>query len=297
MINEDATQNENNVPNAIKHVIVVMSGKGGTGKTTVAVNLALSAIDNEKVCLADCDVEEPNDNLFLNLPVKKISDVCLMVPEINISKCDHCGKCSDFCRYSAIAILPKNHLIFEELCHGCGGCSIVCPKGAISEKPKKIGEMRRAEKGNLEFYEGVLDIGQPMAPPVIREIKRRLDAHKLTILDAAPGAACATMETLKGSNYCILVTEPTPFGLHDLKVAVQAVRKLGIPFGIVLNMDGIGNDAVEKYCTFEKIPVLLKIPYDRKIAELYSKGIPFIEKMPEFKKEFLRMLNFIRGSI
>ncbi|MBC2764310.1 MAG: 4Fe-4S binding protein, partial [ANME-2 cluster archaeon] len=258
-------------------IISVASGKGGTGKTTIATNLGLS-IDN--VALLDCDVEEPDSHLFLDIDLEKVEDVYLSVPVIDEEKCDFCGKCSKFCQYNAIGVLPSKVLLFPQLCHGCGGCALVCPKGAISEEKRIIGIIEGGTSSGIEFYHGVLNIGEPMATPVIKTLKKRISKGKNAILDSSPGASCPAVETIRGSDFCLLVTEPTPFGLYDLKLAVEVVKHLNIPFGVVINRDGIGDDRVEKFCMERNIPILMKIPQSEDIARLYSNGKPFVLEMP-----------------
>ncbi|MGP8320795.1 MAG: ATP-binding protein [Methanosarcinaceae archaeon] len=273
--------------------IAIASGKGGTGKTTLAVNLALALKD---VQLFDCDVEEPNCHLFLDLNLEKVEDVNIPTPIIDKSKCDLCGKCSEFCRFNAIAVLPKDIMVFPALCHGCGGCTIVCPKEAISEEDRSIGviESNKGSSSGFEFYRGLLNIGEPMASPVIAALKKHIDMGRTAIIDSPPGTACPVITSVGDVDYCILVTESTPFGLHDLLLAINVVRTLKIPFGVIINRYDIGDKKVEEYCGSQGISILMKIPHDRKIARLYSEGIPFIVRMPEWKDSFVRLFNTIR---
>jgi MinD superfamily P-loop ATPase len=275
-------------------IVSIASGKGGTGKTSVAVNMALS-IGN--VQLLDCDVEEPNVHLFLHPDINRVEPVSILVPVVNEELCDHCGKCAEFCRYNAIFVSPERVLIFPELCHSCGGCTLVCPKKAITEDKHKIGTLKLASTGDLELVYGELEVGEPMAVPVIREVKRHIDSSRNVILDSPPGTSCPVIETVKGSNFCILVTEPTPFGLHDLKIMVQVLDGMRTPFGIVVNRAGIGDKKVYEYCREKNIPILLEIPYQRKIAELYSRGVPFSLEMPEWKEKFQTLFNEIRELV
>ena len=274
--------------------IAVASGKGGTGKTTVATNLALSVGD---VRLLDCDVEAPDSHIFLDLKLEKVEDVCLYVPVIDEDRCTFCGECARFCQYHALAVLPKTVLRFLELCHGCGGCTLVCPEDAITEEKRAIGAIEGGKTDGIDFYQGLLNIGEPLATPIIKALKKRADGRKDVILDAPPGNACPVIETISGADYCILVAEPTPFGLHDLKLAVDVVRKLGIPFGVVINRDGVGDDGVERYCLSEKIPIIMRVPQDMEIAKLYSKGRPFATELPEWKERFRELFEMIKGEV
>jgi MinD superfamily P-loop ATPase len=275
-------------------IISIASGKGGTGKTSVAVNMALS-IGN--VQLLDCDVEEPNAHLLLHSKISRTKPVYVLVPSVNEELCDYCGKCSKFCQYNAIFVSPEKVLLFPELCHNCGGCTLVCPKKAITEDKHKIGTLKLASASDLELVYGELEVGEPMAVPVIRGVKEHIDNSKNVILDSPPGTSCPVIETVKGSDFCILVTEPTPFGLHDLKITVQVLRDMEIPFGVVISRAGIGDKRVYEYCRQENIPILLEIPYKRKIAELYSRGIPFSLEMPEWKEKFRALFDDVRKLV
>ncbi|MEA3254470.1 MAG: ATP-binding protein [Candidatus Altiarchaeota archaeon] len=263
-------------------IIAVASGKGGTGKTTVAVNMALSL---SNIQLIDCDVEAPNSNLFLNLKLEKIGDVSIKIPVVDEEKCTHCGECSRLCQYNALAVLPDNVMVFKELCHGCGLCKIACPKGAITEGDRVIGVIEKGGDG-IEFLHGVLNIGEAMSTPLIKKLKDNINKEKTVILDVPPGTACPVIEAISNTDYCLLVTEPTPFGLYDLKIAVELCRSMGVEFGVIINQDGIGNSDTNDFCIREEIPILLRIPYDRRIAELYSEGIPFVREMPEWRDKF-----------
>ncbi|MDI3534178.1 MAG: hypothetical protein PWQ82_543 [Thermosediminibacterales bacterium] len=268
-------------------IITVASGKGGTGKTTVATNLALVVKDKISVEFLDCDVEEPNAHLFLNPELNVIEPVTLPVPSVNEELCDGCGYCKEVCEFSAITVMAGNVLVFEELCHGCGGCVKFCPKGALTDKPKQIGvvESGRCSEG-FSFVHGKLNIGSPLAPPVIKAVKKKAKNDGVVIIDAPPGTSCPVIASLSRSDYCLLVTEPTPFGLNDLKLAVGMVREMGIPFGVIINRSGLGDDKVEKYCDSEGIPILLKIPFDRRYAECYARGGCVVEEFPELYKKF-----------
>jgi len=244
-------------------IVAVASGKGGTGKTSVAVNMALS-IGN--VQFLDCDVEEPNAHLLLHSEISREEPVYLPVPVIDEELCDHCGKCAEFCPNNAIFVSLEKVLVFPELCYSCGGCAIICPRKAISEEQRRIGTLKLGSAGDLELVYGELEVGEPMAVPVIKEVKRRIKNDRPVILDSPPGTSCPVIETVKGSDFCVLVTEPTPFGLHDLKITVEVLKDMGIPFGVVVNRAGIGDKKVYEYCEEKNIPILLEIPYQRKIA-------------------------------
>jgi MinD superfamily P-loop ATPase len=272
-------------------ILSVASGKGGTGKTSVAVNMAISI---RNVQLLDCDVEEPNAHLLLHPKTISEESVYTLIPCINEELCDHCGKCANFCQYNAIFVTTKKVLIFPELCHGCGGCLLVCPKGAIGEGKHRIGVLKRGYKGDLELVYGELEVSEPMATPLIRQVKRLINKSKNVILDAPPGTSCPMIETVKGSDFCILVTEPTPFGLHDLKITVQVLNDMAVPFGVIVNRAGIGDRKVYDYCNDKSIPILLEIPYERRIAELYSKGIPFSLEMTEYREKFQKLFNDVK---
>ncbi len=274
-------------------IVSVASGKGGTGKTLVATSLALSLKDIYNVQLLDCDVEEPNDHVFMKPVIKTTEAVAIPVPEINKQKCTYCGKCSQVCAYNAIAVVNQKILLFPELCHGCGACSYLCPEEAITEVSNEIGVIETGNADGLEFIHGKLDVGQAMAPPVIRRVKELINRDKVAIIDASPGTSCPVVEAIEGSDFCLLVTEPTPFGLNDLVLAVETVRKLGIPFGIILNRADVGDNKTEEYCRREQIPVLLTIPLDTGIAHLYSRGIPLVAGMPHYKSDFIELYDRI----
>jgi MinD superfamily P-loop ATPase len=271
-------------------IISVASGKGGTGKTTISTSLALSL---ENVQFLDCDVEEPNAHIFLKPHIDQRKPVGILVPEVDTTKCNYCGKCSEVCEFNAIVVIKQKVLFFPELCHGCGGCSYICPEKAIGEVEREIGVIESGYADNIDFSHGVLNVGEPMAPPLIKQVKRRITNNKNIIIDASPGTSCPVVETVKDTDFCLLVTEPTPFGLNDLILAVGMLRKLAIPFGVVINCADIGDKEVENYCTSEGIPIVMTIPWDRRIAEAYSTGIPLVEALPDFKNTFSQLYKTI----
>jgi MinD superfamily P-loop ATPase len=275
-------------------IISVASGKGGTGKTTVAVNLALS-IGSCK--LIDCDVEEPNAHMLLKTELIKSRQVLLPTPIVDQEKCTLCGECGKFCQFNAIFVGKERVLVYQDICHSCGGCALVCPEKAISDSDRRIGDIRISQNDDLRLVYGILDIGEPLATPIIKAVKLEIDDQGINILDAPPGTACPVIETMQDSDYIILVTEPTPFGLHDLSMAVEVVKKLGIPHGVIINRAGIGDTKVNDYCKMQNIPILMEIPFDRKIAELYSQGIPFVESIPEWKANFIQLFNSIEEAV
>jgi len=267
-------------------VISVASGKGGTGKTTIAVNLALSL---GNVQFLDLDVEEPNAYIFLKPKITHAQSMSVLIPKVDEKKCTYCGKCAKFCNYNAIAVVKEKVLFFPELCHNCGGCSIVCPEGAIKDVPWQKGVVKEGLAGSINFIYGELDVGEAVSPPLIRAVKKAANTNQTTIIDVSPGTSCPAVEATKDSDFCILVTEPTPFGLNDLTLAVEVVRKLKIPFGVVINRADVGDKKVDEYCEREKIPVLMRIPMDEEIAIAYSKGIPIIEIKPKYKEDFIAL--------
>jgi len=274
-------------------IISIASGKGGTGKTLVATSLALSLHNKETLQLLDCDVEEPNDHILLKPLLSYKQSVAIPIPQINEAKCTHCGKCAEVCAYNAIAVTEKKVLVFPELCHGCGACSYLCPEKAISEVSKEIGVLEAGQLKGIEFIHGKLNIGEIAAPFIIREVKKHINRERLAIIDVSPGTSCPVVEAVKDSDFCLLVTEPTPFGLNDLALAVGMVRKLNIPCGIVINRDSAGYNKVDEYCRKEDIPILLRIPLDMEIARLYSTGITLAEGMPQWQEAFINLFRKI----
>ena len=313
-------------------IIAIASGKGGTGKTTVAVNLALSiAADTQGsagsadpstllragLLFLDCDVEVPNAHLFFNPTIERREEVGILIPEVDYDKCTFCGRCAEVCAYHALAVVKQNVLVFPELCHGCGSCTLNCPEEAIHEVLNVTGVIEEGQAVvhsqfsipnsqdlSIRFAHGILNIGEAMAVPVIRELKKRIgeNSERIVILDASPGTSCPVVETMRGADFVLMVTEPTPFGLHDLRLAVEVARdELGLPVGVVINRDGVGDRGVEDYCAAEGIPILMRIPLDRRIAEAYSEGVSMVEALPEYQAQFiqlyLRIANHISENI
>ena len=275
-------------------ILSIASGKGGTGKTSLATNLALSL---KNVQLLDCDVEEPNAHLFLHPKIDETKPVYISKPVIDEEKCDRCGKCSTFCQYNALFVTPEEVMLFPQLCHGCEGCMIVCPKNAITKENVEIGVVKKGIVENMELVYGELDVGEPMPVPVIKAVKQQIKEDRTVIVDSPPGASCPAIESVYGSDYCILVSEPTPFGLHDLKIIVQVLEELNIPFGVVINRAGIGDRKIYDFCEENEVPILLEIPFQRKIAELYSRGIPFVVEMPQWKQRFQLLMDDIKRLV
>ncbi|MCG2660139.1 MAG: ATP-binding protein [Kiritimatiellae bacterium] len=273
--------------------IAIASGKGGTGKTTVAVNLARVLADNgQSVQYLDCDVEEPNGHIFLKPKITATESVGIPVPVVDEPKCTGCRKCAEVCQYHAIAVLKKA-LVFPELCHGCGGCALVCPVGAIREENRPIGVIEAGRADVVVFVQGRLNIGEPMSPPLIRAVKMKALNDGVSLLDAPPGTSCPVVATVRDTDYVLLVTEPTPFGLNDLKLAVEMIRQLGLRHGVVINRADSGDQRVREFCAAERIPVLLELPDDRRVAEAYSRGQLALQVLPEWRTLFFDLWNRI----
>lgn len=275
--------------------IAVASGKGGTGKTTVALNLA--AMFGEPVQLADCDVEEPNVNLFLRCDQLTPTDVTMLVPEVDQQRCNGCGACSELCQFRGIVAVGTRALVFPELCHGCGGCVQVCPTGAITEHPHRIGTITMGQSGTIKLIEGRLEVGVSMVPPVIRGVRDQLQDELPAILDAPPGTSCPVVATLRECDYLLLVTDPTPFGLHDLKLAVALARELNLACGVVVNRAGEDLVGLNGYCRSENLPVLLSLPDDRQIAEITSRGDLLAHVLPEYGLMFAELAEKLKQEL
>ncbi len=275
--------------------IALASGKGGTGKTTFSVSLSLIA--STPVYLLDCDVEEPNCDIFLDSKEIKREEVMVFIPEADNTKCNACGACSKICRFNAIVSLPSGPMIFPELCHSCGGCLRICPTGALSEKKVSIGTISSSLCGSIHLFQGKMNVGHAMSPPLIRAVKKHISPSGITIIDCPPGTSCPMIAAVKDADFVLLVTEPTPFGLNDLKLAVETVRQLNIPFAVILNRSDSGDDRVDAYCQNELIPVLLRIPESRDIAEAYSRGKTLVSTVPIVQSMLVRMLDYIKTNV
>ena len=278
--------------------ISVASGKGGTGKTTIATNLAVAiARAGIDVAYLDCDVEEPNGRIFLKPEITEQIDVTVPVPRVDLDKCTFCGMCSAACEYHAIAVLGKAVEVFDSLCHSCGGCMDVCPEDAIREIPRTIGLISSGVGMDVKFFEGRLNVGEALSPPVTKALKKLAIASDVTIIDAPPGTSCPVIEAISGTDFVILVTEPTPFGLNDLKLAVGMLREINLPHGVVINRSDIGDNKTDEYCRWEGIDILKKIPFDRQIAEAYSRGEMMFGVDSEHERSLLELYENITCRI
>lgn len=278
-------------------IIAVASGKGGTGKTTVSTNLALYLSEKQKIVFLDLDVEEPNAHIFLQPENIQQEAVNKIVPLVNYEKCTFCGECAKICAFNAIAVTKNEVMIFKELCHSCGACTYLCPENAIDECNYEVGHVKISKLPNLEFFEGNLNIGEVVAPIIIKSVKSHISKENICILDAPPGSSCSVVETVQDTDFCILVTEPTPFGLSDLNIMVNLLTKLNIPSGIIINQYEEGKNIIDDYARSKNIPVLARIPFDRDIAVSYSTGIPFIKELPVYRDLFASIIPQIKELI
>jgi MinD superfamily P-loop ATPase len=278
--------------------IAIASGKGGTGKTTIAVNLARVLSKREIVQYIDCDVEEPNGHLFLKPEISETITAVSLVPQVNAGLCIHCGACSNICQFHAIASLPKLTLVFPELCHSCGGCMRVCPEKAISEVARPIGIVESGTADAVLFVNGRLNVGEAMSPPLIRMVQEKINnAADTVIIDAPPGTSCPVIAAVKLCDIVILVTEPTSFGLNDLILAVDMVRMLNIPLGVVINRSDMGDNRVEEYCKKEEITIFGRIPHNRRLAEAYSRGEIAVDILPETRHYFEEIISAVKMEV
>ncbi|MHB1462171.1 MAG: ATP-binding protein [Armatimonadota bacterium] len=279
-------------------VIVIASGKGGTGKTTVATNLAVTAsIEGLPVCYMDCDVEEPNGHLFLKPVITDKEPSYAIYPQVDQNLCNACGKCAEFCAFNALAVVGKQVLVFPSLCHGCGGCMLICPSWAISEQHRQAGSIDSGHSHNVEFVQGCLDVGEAHAAPLVKQAKKHINTENLTLIDAPPGTSCPVIASVHGVDYVVLVTEPTPFGLHDLKLAVEMLKVMNRPFGVVINRSGRSDPLVQDYWREQNIEVLACIPDDRYIAQAYSRGKMVVEALPEYLDVFKSLLSTVMNRL
>jgi len=277
----------------------IASGKGGTGKTLVSTSLAAALLSQRGrgITIADCDVEEPNAYLFFpDRTLLKKESCQVAMPVIDEELCTHCGKCSEVCAYHALAVLPQAVLIFPELCHGCGACSIICPEKAISEGSRSVGQIFHARSGGMDIIWAELALGEARTTPLIKAVKERAKSDTV-IVDCPPGTSCSMVESVRGSDFCLLVTEPTPFGLYDLDIALKVLDKMEIPQAVLVNKSGIGDRKLYQYLEEKKIPLIMEIPLDRRIAEIYSRGEIFIFHMPGWKERFIELAKRIEEMI
>lgn len=274
--------------------IAIASGKGGTGKTTVATNLAaaLSRAGREVMYL-DCDVEEPNGRIFLKPTLDFRHEATVPVPRIDEKTCTHCGDCAEICEFNALTVLPERVMVFEDLCHSCGACSLVCPEKAVREIPRPIGVVNSGRGCRTGFVEGCLNVGEVQSTPLIRAVKDHSSPGEVAIYDAPPGTSCPVIEALSGADFVVLVTEPTPFGLHDLKLAVSMLNRMHIPHGVVINRDEGDSGIITDFCTGAGVEVLIRFPFDRKIAEAYSRGELLLDCCPEYTERLMILYDRI----
>jgi MinD superfamily P-loop ATPase len=277
--------------------IAVASGKGGTGKTTVATSLALLLARRCSVHFLDCDVEAPNGAPFLRPVIDITKQVTHPVPVIDESVCDHCGECSAFCRFHALATTSRRILVFPELCRGCGGCALVCPKGAISETPRSVGQVTEGSAGVIRFTQGTLNTGEIATVHLIQVVRRRESAAEVVIVDSPPGTGCPVVAAVGGADWVVLVTEPTPFGLNDLRLAVEMTRHLGLRTAVVVNRDGSGDDRIDRFCDSAGIPVIGRIADDRRVAEAYSRGDLPLASLPSFRGEIEAIAAYLTAEV
>jgi MinD superfamily P-loop ATPase len=277
-----------------KLVISVASGKGGTGKTTITANMAWAASTSERVVLLDCDVEEPDSHFYLKSEWSGETEVSVPAPVVDSARCDGCGRCAEFCRFNALAAIKGDVLVFQELCHGCGGCSLACPLKCITYADRRIGVVRRGDRGGVSLFQGLLDIGEPIAVPVIEHVKENRDERGLTLIDCPPGTGCPMVNSIRGSDYCVLVTEPSPFGRHDLNLAHLAAVELGIAHGVVISRSSDNDGIIEEYCSGNNLKVIGRIPYSRSVALACSRGEMLAETDTAWRERFMGILQEVR---
>lgn len=274
--------------------IAALSGKGGTGKTFVSVNLSWVA---KQSIYVDCDVEEPNGHLFFKPKITNKTPVMVLVPEIDMGRCTRCRKCVDFCKYNALALVKENMMVFYEMCHSCGGCSLICPEKAITEKERTVGNIEEGKSGSVKVLTGHLNIGEASGVPIIKGLLEKLPEDKDIVIDSPPGSACIVMESIRGADYCILVAEPTLFGVHNLSMVYELVKLFNKPFGVVLNKCLPEEDPVEEFCTRNRIKILAKIPYDEELGRLNSKGYIVACEDKGYRDLFKELLENIKREL
>ncbi|RYD05525.1 hypothetical protein N752_09265 [Desulforamulus aquiferis] len=277
--------------------ISVASGKGGTGKTMVATSLALAILNDQPVQLLDCDVEEPNAHLFIRQDAIKSTNVSLPIPQVDYDKCQYCGKCAEVCRFKAIAFLKKTLVIFPDVCHSCSACWHFCPSGALVPAPRKVGTVNIGRSGELKLITGRLNLGIHASPPVIKAVRNTAEKEIITIIDGPPGSSCPVMAAVEGTDYCLLVTEPTPFGLNDLSLAVDMLNVLKVPYGVIINRDVPGSEIIDRYCQEKGIRILLRIPLQMEIARSYSRGITLVEHDSAWTERFAELFRQVRREV
>ncbi|MBN1288156.1 MAG: ATP-binding protein [Actinobacteria bacterium] len=275
-------------------VISVASGKGGTGKTTVSTNLAWTAANQEPVAFIDCDVEEPDSHFYLKPAWTGESEVKVSVPSVDGGCCDGCGACAEFCKFNALAAIKGGVLVFAELCHSCGGCKMVCPKDCIEMAERRVGLVKSGNASGILVKQGLLDIGEPMAVPIIKELKKELPGC-LTIIDCPPGTSCPMIETVTGTDFCLMVTEPSPFGLHDLALAHEVADEIGVSHGVVINKSSEHDSLIEEFCSKSNIPVLGRVPFSMETAVICSRGDLAVEVDPAMKTRFEDILKEVES--
>lgn len=279
-------------------IISVASGKGGTGKTLVATSLALSlAYEQKPVQLLDCDVEEPNAHIFFKAQPVSERTVSLPVPKVNYEKCQYCGKCAEVCQFNAIALMKRTVVIFPDVCHSCGGCWHLCPTGALEPAAREVGTVSVSQTADLRLVSGRLKLGTHISPPVVKAVRETAERDYITIIDGPPGSSCPVMAAVTDTDYCLLVTEPTPFGLNDLALAVDMLRVLKIPCGVVINRDMPGNQIIDRFCAENGINILLRIPFQTEIARAYAKGIPLVDSDKIWRDKFYNLYHQISGEV
>ena len=277
--------------------IAVLSGKGGTGKTLLSVNMAAAS---KSATYIDCDVEEPNGYLFFKPEEIVEENVSVKIPEVNKELCSGCRKCVDFCKFNALAFIKKAPIVFGDICHSCGGCSLLCPENAITEKDKVIGKIEKGKSQRIDVYTGILNTGEVSGVPIIEKLleeNRATDNEKLSIIDCPPGSACIVMESIKDADFCVLVAEPTAFGVHNLEMVYELVSLFGKPFGVVLNKCLDGENPSEEFCKEKGIKILGRVPFEKELGELNSNAKIAARESERYNKLFKNILETVKGEV